>query len=149
MKETSPGGDENVADNNTLSSNTGSSKPKESKRKAPASAAAVPDFSGTTFSTEMVEKVETWLRYKEERREGYKPTGLQSLITEIQNNVDRYGERAVLDLIGKCMASNWAGIIFERLKGLPEVRKPDQPQTMPETNNEFARLRQRMGGAPS
>lgn len=56
-----------------------------------------------------------WLRYKQERREGYKPAGLQALQTEVMNNARVYGDEAVAQLIRTCMASNWKGIIFDRL----------------------------------
>lgn len=74
----------------------------------------------------MILAVEKWLQYKKERREEYKPTGLQALITQIGNNVKRYGEDAVIDLIGECMAANWQGIIFDKLKNRPQ--RPPQPQ---------------------
>ncbi len=77
---------------------------------------AEPDYSGTTFSAEMIEAVEAWLQYKRERRESYKPTGLKSLITQIQRKADAYGEAAVIALIRECMAANWQGIIFDRLQ---------------------------------
>ncbi len=77
---------------------------------------AVPDYSGTTFSADMIEAVEAWLQYKRERRESYKPTGLKSLITQIQRKSDTYGEAAVIALIRECMAANWQGIIFDRLQ---------------------------------
>lgn len=80
------------------------------------------DYSGTTFSPTMIAEVEKWLQYKKERREVYQPTGLQSLISEIQNNVNRHGERAVIGLIENCMASNWRGIIFDKLKPLEEPK---------------------------
>ena len=69
-----------------------------------------------TLSPRMVEAVEKWLQYKKERRESYKPTGRKALITQIENNVARYGETAVIELIEYCMGSNWKGIIFDRLK---------------------------------
>ena len=80
------------------------------------------DYSSTTFSPEMIEAVEKWLKYKKEKRDAYKPTGLKALISEIQHNVTKYGEQPVIELINKCMASNWKGIIFERLK------QQDHPQ---------------------
>lgn len=80
------------------------------------------DFSGTTFSPAMIAEVEKWLKYKTERRDIYQPTGLQSLISQIQNNVNKYGEKAVAELIETCMASNWSGIIFDKLK------PPAEPQ---------------------
>ena len=69
-----------------------------------------------SLSPSMVLEIEKWLQYKKERRESYKPTGLKALITEIQNNVNRYGEQAVIDLMHTCMAANWRGIIFDKLK---------------------------------
>lgn len=57
-----------------------------------------------------------WIRYKHEKRQDYKPTGLQSLVTQVQKAAEAYGEQAVIDLIGECMANNWQGIIFDRLK---------------------------------
>lgn len=81
------------------------------------------DYSGTTFSHDMIEKVEKWLQYKTERRDIYQPTGLQSLISKIQNNANQYGEQAVMELIETCMASNWSGIIFDKL--MPHT--PQQP----------------------
>lgn len=81
------------------------------------------DYSSTTFSPVMITEVEKWLKYKAERREVYQPTGLQSLISEIQNNVNRYGERAVIGLMENCMASNWRGIIFDKLKP-PTAQQP-------------------------
>ena len=56
-----------------------------------------------------------WLAYKTERREGYKPTGLRNLETEVRNNAAKYGEAAVARLIRHSMASGWRGIIFDRL----------------------------------
>ena len=105
---------------NTLnSSNIEEGKKKESKkggRKKVEVQQPPADFSGTTFSPAMISKVEKWLQYKTERRDIYQPTGLQSLITKIQNNVNKYGEQAVAELIETCMASNWSGIIFDKLQ---------------------------------
>ena len=57
-----------------------------------------------------------WLQYKHEKRQDYKPTGLQSLVVQVQKAAEAYGEQAVIDLIGECMANNWQGIMFDRLK---------------------------------
>lgn len=73
------------------------------------------DYSSTTFSDELKAKVDEWLRYKVERGDEYQPIGLQNLVSQIQNNVNKHGEQAVVELIGYCMASNWKGIIFDRL----------------------------------
>ena len=57
-----------------------------------------------------------WLKYKQERKEIYKEIGLQSLLTQIENQIDIYGENEVVNLITECMANNYKGIIFDKLK---------------------------------
>lgn len=73
-------------------------------------------LSSTGFSPALQSALESWLRYKAEKHQSYKPEGLKALIGEIRNNAARYGEGAVIGLIGKCMSSNWQGIIWDRLK---------------------------------
>lgn len=73
-------------------------------------------LSSTGFSPALQSALESWLRYKAEKRQSYKPEGLKALIGEIRSNAARYGEDAVIELIGKCMSSNWQGIIWDRLK---------------------------------
>ena len=75
-----------------------------------------PPQGETGFGDDLQSAFEAWLAYKAEKRQGYQPTGLQCLVTEIQNNAQHYGEAAVAKLIRECMASNWRGIIFDRLK---------------------------------
>lgn len=106
------------------------------------------DYSGTTFSPDMIAEVEKWLQYKTERREVYQPTGLQSLISEIQNNVNRYGERAVIGLIENCMASNWRGIIFDKLKppAMPPQYQGNRGATGFQTSNPFMEIREERRG---
>lgn len=67
------------------------------------------------FSDELISALEEWLTYKAEKRQNYKPTGLKALVSEIKNNADKYGDEAVAALIRECMASNWQGIVFDRL----------------------------------
>lgn len=75
---------------------------------------------------ELQAEFDDWLRYKAERREAYKPTGLQKLRTRVQNAAKTYGDEAVAALIRECMASNWAGIIFDRLE------KPKRKEAEPD-----------------
>lgn len=75
----------------------------------------VADYSGTDFSDSMIATVEKWLKYKTERRDVYKQTGLESLITKIQNEVRIHGEQAVIKVITDSMASNYQGIVWDRL----------------------------------
>lgn len=68
------------------------------------------------FSPALSAAFANWLQYKREKRQDYKPTGLQSLVAKVQKAAETYGEQAVIDLIGECMANNWQGIIFDRLE---------------------------------
>lgn len=62
------------------------------------------------------EAVEKWVTYKGERREEYKPVGLQSLVTQITKAAEEYGEKAMIDVISRSMAANYKGIVFDWLK---------------------------------
>lgn len=148
VKESSQGGEGKFAENNTVPIKALSINTKESKGTAAAEAAdPTPDFSQTNFSLEMIARVWEWIKYKKERRFTYKPIGLNALITEIQNNVTKYGEQAVMELINYCMANGYQGIIFDRLNSQsPANRPPQAPQGMPDTFNEFAQRRQRYEG---
>lgn len=80
------------------------------------------------FGTELADAVQSWLKYKHEKRQDYTPTGQQALLTEIRHNADKYGEAAVAALIRHCMASNWQGIIFDRLASKAQSA-PSQQQS--------------------
>lgn len=60
-------------------------------------------------------KMKEWLKYKSEKKQGYKETGLKTLLKGIKEQVDRHGERAVIERVDKSMKNNWAGIFFDDL----------------------------------
>ena len=65
----------------------------------------------------MLNKVfDDWLQYKAERKEPYKPKGLESLLTQIRKRVEAHGEDAVAEVIQLSMANGWKGIIFDRIE---------------------------------
>ena len=68
------------------------------------------------FGPELKAAFEDWLEYKREKREAYKPKGLQSLITQIEKQAGVYGESAVAGLIVESMSNGWKGIIWDRLE---------------------------------
>ncbi len=82
------------------------------------------DFSNHDFSETAKAKIEEWLTYKKERKEKYQPTGLKSLLTQIENNISTYGEQKVIDLISECMAAGYKGIIWDKLKKPQNQGKP-------------------------
>lgn len=74
--------------------------------------AQAPDFENQRLQTAL----ENWLAYKREKRQPYKEQGRKSLVTQIRNNAERYGADSVVALIEECMAANYQGIIWEKLK---------------------------------
>ena len=88
------------------------------------------------FSPALSAAFSSWLQYKREKRQDYKPTGLQSLVTQVQRAAETYGEQAVIDLIGECMANNWQGIIFDRLGGGRAQRPPSFNAPVPDSGAE-------------
>lgn len=79
------------------------------------------------FAEPVRSAVEDWLRYKAERREGYKPTGLKSLLSAIENRVKQHGEQAVAEVIRLSMSQGWKGIIWDRIGDKPKKPKADTP----------------------
>ena len=82
------------------------------------------------FCPELEEAVLSWLRYKRERREGYKPTGLAKLLTQIEHEARDYGVAAVVDVMGKSMSVNYQGIIWDWLRrpGAGMDKAPQRPE---------------------
>ena len=64
---------------------------------------------------ELREIASRWLDYKRERREGYKPTGLKSLLSQMTNKAAQYGADADRDVIDRSMSANYTGIVWDWL----------------------------------
>lgn len=73
----------------------------------------------SSLSDPVKEKLGDWLKYKSERREAYKETGLKSLIAQAQKYEQKYGASAVIDIIGTSMSSGYRGIVWDRLDKAP------------------------------
>ncbi len=95
-------------------------KPKEPK------AEKEPDWT-ERFNEPVRSAVADWLLYKAERREAYKPTGLKSLLTEIENRVKKHGEQAVDEVIRLSMANSWKGIIWDKIGEKSKQKTADTP----------------------
>lgn len=105
-------------------------------KKAPGRKAA-PDWQSMMaefpFSPAVREAILEWLRYKSERREPYRTQGLRSLLRQLDASCHQYGDDAVVQLIGQCMASGWKGLIFDRLSTASPAkptgpRQPDEQE---------------------
>lgn len=77
--------------------------------------------------------VKEWFEYKKQRKDKFTEMGKKKLITQIKNNVDKYGVKAVVNLIDECMANNYQGIIFDKL-GKPEAKPRYQIESVDERN---------------
>jgi hypothetical protein len=60
-------------------------------------------------STRLADAVRRWLAYKAERRESYKPTGLQALLSRAENVAMESGAHTVVEMIDRAMAGGWKG----------------------------------------
>ena len=93
-------------------------KVKESRGKSAAKAAqptAGQIIDERAFPAELDAAVREWVKYKIEKRQAYKETGLRNFLTQIENNAKTYGAAPVIDLIRYCMSQNWQGVIWDRL----------------------------------
>lgn len=57
-----------------------------------------------------------WLAYKHERDEAYTPTGLQSLLEQIEKQVADHSEQAVADVIRLSMSNGGRGIVWDKIR---------------------------------
>lgn len=65
----------------------------------------------------LVNKIKEWLEYKVQRKDKqYTEIGFKKLLTQIENNINQYGEEKIINLIDECMGNNYQGIIFDKLK---------------------------------
>lgn len=68
------------------------------------------------FSQSVNDTLKEWLKYKLEKKQGYKPTGFASLLSIVENQVKAHGEKPVIDLINLSMSNNWQGVAWDKLK---------------------------------
>ena len=72
--------------------------------------------------TPVYETVLKWMQYKDEIKKPYKSKiGMKSFITQVENNLQKYGVAAVVDCIELSMSNNWQGVAWDRIKN---ARKP-------------------------
>lgn len=101
---------------NKPKSKTSNKKPIEKKKEENTHALFDRLYIDYKFSNALIEKMREWVTYKVERKEEYKEQGMKSLLRQVENKCKEYGDTAICALIDDCMANNWKGIIFDRLK---------------------------------
>lgn len=90
-------------------------QPKENKTSVLSFKFYISNFKFINTNNLIINKLEEWFKYKQERKEYYKETGLKSLLKKIDLYIEKYGYQKVIDLIDTCMANNYAGIIWDIL----------------------------------
>ena len=78
--------------------------------------------SSYIFDTELNNAVNNWLMYKDEKKQSYKPSGLNSLLSQVQKQAHTYGYSAVVHAINESMASNYQGIVWDKAKTFTSQR---------------------------
>ena len=63
-------------------------------------------------SPAMQSAFDDWVQYKTEKRDKYTQTGLKSLVTRLNNDIQKKGEQAVIDAIYYSMSQGWKGIYY-------------------------------------
>lgn len=67
------------------------------------------------FNNEPVKTaINTWLDYKKENRQSYKPTALKVLLARLKKEADNFGEQYVIDEINHSIGNRYAGIYAEK-----------------------------------
>lgn len=91
----------------------------------------------------LIAAVREWLQYKTERREAYKPSGLRSLLMQIQKKADQYSPDIVIDLMQESMSNGWRGIIWERAEKLTGSREPSSQSKNQKPRTRFHNFEER------
>lgn len=68
-------------------------------------------------------KILEWNKYKIEKKKIYTETGLNNLLKQVEKCTEKYGLENMIDLIDECMANNYQGIIFDKLKDRRVMQK--------------------------
>ena len=76
------------------------------------------------FNNEPVKTaINTWLDYKKENRQAYKPTGLKVLLARLKKDADNFGEQYVIDEINHSIGNRYAGIYAEKIYQKPKKQE--------------------------
>lgn len=58
--------------------------------------------------------INTWLDYKKENRQSYKPTGLKVLLARLKRDADNFGEQYVINEIEHSISNRYSGIFAKK-----------------------------------
>ena len=76
------------------------------------------------FESEPVKSaINTWLDYKKENHQTYKPTGLKVLLNRLKKEATDFGDKYVIDEINHSISNNYSGIFAEKNYQKPQKQK--------------------------
>ena len=84
-------------------------------------------FADRSFSPQIKGKLTEWLKYKTEKRDGYKPTGLIAFLSTVENKLKEHSETDVIWIIEESMSNNWKGIAWDKIKSRASPQENSNP----------------------
>ena len=81
------------------------------------------------YSEEFKHSIGEWLQYKSEKRQTYKPMGFKQFLGAIDNNLKKYSEKQITNLMHLCMERNYQGLIWELMKEVVKANDGNNGKT--------------------
>lgn len=105
--------------------------------KRPLTASRVIEERG--FVPELESALKKWVKYKSEMHQGYKETGLKTLLTRAGNEAAAYGAEAVITIIEDSISNGYKGITWDRIR---KHQRASQPGTQSHVENRLSMVKQ-------
>lgn len=68
------------------------------------------------FSNDLQEKIKAWVKYKQEKGDGYTKIGARTLIATIFSKLGYFSKDEIISAIDLAMSNNWKGIVWDKAK---------------------------------
>ena len=75
------------------------------------------------FSEECFNAIRDWLKYKKEKKQSYKLTGLKTLLNKLKGWKENNGDSYVIDAIQNSICNNYSGIFPKKDKQVDTPKK--------------------------
>lgn len=98
------------------------------------------------FNPELQEAISEWIRYKNERKDKYTPTGWSNLMSQLRKEEKQYGTGAVCEVIRYSIMQGYQGILHDRLEDI-RAKELKKKAEKPITTNPFYKMLIEEGGA--
>lgn len=85
--------------------------------------------SPNVLSDEVISVLHEWMEYKDQKKEKYVEGGMKPLLNKIYKAQKKYGSDAVVNCVLDSMASNYKGIILDKLDSTQSMKVTNQQRT--------------------